>query len=72
MRALISALLFLLTAQLAAAQNLGIQFSQMPVGTKMYYKDFEGDTWTDMFNGRSGSGYLIERRYDRSTYSSKW
>lgn len=71
MRFLISILALVGFGTAASAQNLGVQFDKMPIGTKMYYKDYEGDRWTDEFKGRKGKFYLLKREYEGRAYSSK-
>lgn len=71
MRLILSIALFLITAPVAYAQNLGIQFNKMPVGTKMYYKDYEGDRWVSTFKGRSGNNYVVSVKYNKRSYSAK-
>ena len=54
------------SANIAAAQNIGIQFAKMPVGTKLHYKDYEGDTWVQEYRGKSGKYYIV-----RETHSDR-
>ncbi|MFZ1726215.1 MAG: hypothetical protein WBO29_12140 [Albidovulum sp.] len=67
MRAVFVMVFFLLSATAGLAQSIGIQFDRMPVGTKLYYKDYEGDTWVQEYRGKSGNFHIVsEKHADRN------
>jgi hypothetical protein len=49
------------TANVVTAQNIGIQFSKMPVGTKAFYARTNGDKWTDVYKGVKSGEHVVER-----------
>lgn len=71
MRYVISFLIVLFFAPAAFAQSLGVQFDKMPLGTKLHYKDYEGDEWVDEFKGKSGKYYVLQRRYKGENFNLK-
>lgn len=70
MKTIFALMVLVFMAPMAMAQSLGIKFDQMPVGTKLHYKDYEGDQWTDVFLGKKGKNYVLRRKYkgDSTTY----
>lgn len=50
----------------AHADNWGIRFDQMPVGTVFVEKDQTGDQWTSTFVGKKGKFYILEE-YNHQT-----
>ncbi len=52
------------------AQDLGIQFSKMPVGTKAYYNTSYGEKWLDIYIGKKRGLYAV-RRYKGHTKNGK-
>jgi hypothetical protein len=55
---------------IANAQSVGIKFNEMPVGTKVFYSDYEGDHWTETFTGRTGKFYVLKRVHAKNKYGS--
>lgn len=50
-----------LSAVQSVAENTGIQFGKMPVGTKAFYRHTNGDKWVDVFKGVKRGNYVVER-----------
>jgi hypothetical protein len=48
---------FLTTATFA--QSVGIDFAKMPVGTKIFFQSWNGDTWISTFKGKKGKNYIV-------------
>lgn len=63
MRFLIAMIAFFAFAPAAMAQSLGVKFDEMPVGTVLHYKDYEGDEWTDEYTGKKGKYHVLRRKY---------
>lgn len=63
MRIFVLVMAVVFSASMSIAQDIGIQFSKMPVGTKMYYRDYEGDTWMQEYRGKSGKYYIIKETH---------
>ena len=63
----------------AVAQNLGIDFAKMPVGTKMTYQASSGASWTAVYRGKRGRSHVIReegrnaegKRFGRTVYYDK-
>ena len=71
MRLIIRKILFFCATPMVHAQDLGIQFDKMPVGTKMHYVNYKGDSWVSTFKGRKGRYYLVTMKYTDRTYNTK-
>ena len=70
MRFLTALICLMLGTAAASAQNIGIDFARMPVGTALYYDDYEGDTWVETYRGKQGNSYITKVEDRRSTFSS--
>ena len=42
------------------AQNIGIQFDKMPVGTKAYYSQSDGTKWVRVYKGLKRGKHVVE------------
>ncbi|MDB4558986.1 hypothetical protein N9Z87_01960, partial [Amylibacter sp.] len=45
----------------ATAQNVGVQYNQMPVGTTAYYQHTDGRKWVDIYKGVKRGLHVVER-----------
>ena len=51
----------LLAISTAHAQDIGIQFAEMPVGTKAYYQSTFNGNWVDVYVGIKRGHYVVRR-----------
>ncbi len=58
--------------QAALAENNGIEFAKMPVGTKMTYKRSDGLVFTDTFVGKRGRFYVVNRAGKTNAGKTYW
>lgn len=45
----------------STAQNIGIQYDKMPVGTSAHYAQTNGDRWVDVYKGVKRGKHVVER-----------
>ena len=53
----------------AIAKDFGVQFANIPVGTKVYYSDYENDKWVETYLGKKGKFYVFQRNYVNNKYN---
>jgi hypothetical protein len=53
------------------AENWGIRFDQMPVGTEYDIKDQTGDKWTYKFVGKKGKFYIVKKTSHQTKQNSR-
>lgn len=64
----LAAAMQIVTPVTASAKDFGIQFSSIPVGTKVYYSDYENDKWTETYIGKKGKFFVFQRDYTNKKY----
>ena len=43
----------------SSSQSVGVDFKNMPVGTKIFFEASYGDTWVSTFKGKKGKNYVV-------------
>lgn len=69
MKAIVISALLAVFGTAASAQSLGVRLAEMPVGTKIYYEDYDGDSYVDEFKGRRGKYYVFRRSFSKENFS---
>ena len=51
-------------AEIESAKIIGIDFAAMPVGTKAYYENSDGDSRIEIYTGKKDGFHIIERYWN--------